>query len=225
MVNVPKDKLDKFRCALTLYWDSPLFDGFDGDGPFVMSDAKRLRPAQQRQVVEVVRGLVVAARGLLPSLGEDPHGQRVLVKLARQLERGAERVERDFEPCVVPDDCYASTDDAEVLMDVIESRKPRAMKTLGNGGPAKAFRAVCKAIIAKGRARALQAGDRVELDEVHRHEAGERRLAANYLSPGGVLAKGGWIERDGDHVLLTGLGADEAAKQSARHQQLKRRRD
>lgn len=225
MVNVPKEKLDEFRRALDLYQGSPLFDGFDNDGPFVMSDAKRLRPAQQRQVVKVVRGLVAAARGLVPSLGDDPHGQRVLVKLARQLERGADRVERGIELDAVPDDCYASTDEAEVVIDAIATRQPREMRTLGNGGPARAFNAVCKAILAKGRVRPLQAGDWVELDEVHRHGAGERRLAANYLSPSGVLAKGGWIARDGDHVRLTDLGADEAARQSSRQAQLRRRRD
>ncbi len=94
--------------------------------------------------------------------------------------------------------------------------------TLGNGGPAKTFDAVCAAILEAKKATVLEPGDQVEQTAVvKRILKDERKKASDYLAPRGRLSRGGWIMREHERVMLTARGAEEGMR---RQQQLAARR-
>lgn len=104
-----------------------------------------------------------------------------------------------------------------------DERPPRIPGTggpasLGDGGPAKVLDAVYRAIEQAGK-RVVEGAEEVPRKAVLQCLNGQdAKKAADYLAPSGRLCKGGWVQRDGEMVILTPKGAIEAMNRRQREE-------
>ena len=204
-----REKAEEWRRELDRYHNSPICDGWDGDGRCSAQGA--IQRQDRAAVREAMLGLARVSRDLA-GLSAGLVDEHALLKLARSLIDAPCTSETQYW------ECHFCTVDAETIVEQIELRSGRPVDTphLGTGGPGRTFDAVCRAILSAktGKCPSLVAGDETThaaAKEKARDEVDPKK-AADHMAPRGRLCMGGWIQRAPDRVILTEQGASEGMK-------------